>query len=155
MKNQLLSLFQFYSCIDGSLHVSGPQAHLQENSHRSSHNHWFSVCTALVACSVCLTLRRLMSYIYIWSTHSWCFYITHDDAPQSVGLLWTSDQVVAETSTWQHTTLTTALAVCSVCSEHTARAVQTLNQWLCEQLCELSWGWACGPETCRDPAIYK
>jgi hypothetical protein len=26
------------------------------------------------------------------------------DAPQSVGLLWTSDQLVAETSTWQHTT---------------------------------------------------
>ena len=25
-----------------------------------------------------------------------------------VGLLWTSDQLVAETSTWQHTTLTTA-----------------------------------------------
>ena len=61
----------------------------------------------------CLTLRRLMSYIYIyiyiyiWSTHSWCFSITHNDAPQSVGLLWTSDQLVAETSTWQHTTLTT------------------------------------------------
>ena len=36
-----------------------------------------------------------------------------------------------------------------------ARAVQILNQWWCEQLCELSWGWACGPETCRDPAIYK
>ena len=31
----------------------------------------------------------------------------HNDAPQSVGLLWTSDQPVAETSTWQHTTLTT------------------------------------------------
>jgi len=31
----------------------------------------------------------------------------------------------------------------------------TRNQWLCEQLCELSWGWACVPETCRDPAIYK
>ena len=29
------------------------------------------------------------------------------DAPQLVGLLWTSDQLVAETSTWQHTTLTT------------------------------------------------
>jgi len=26
---------------------------------------------------------------------------------QSVGLLWTSDKLVAETSTWQHTTLTT------------------------------------------------
>jgi len=31
--------------------------------------------------------------------------ITHDP-PQSIGLLWTSDQSVAETSTWQHTTLT-------------------------------------------------
>ena len=26
------------------------------------------------------------------------FFITHNDAPQSVGLLWTSDQLVAETS---------------------------------------------------------
>jgi hypothetical protein len=30
--------------------------------------------------------------------------ITHHDAPQTVGLLWTSDQPVAETSTRQHTT---------------------------------------------------
>jgi hypothetical protein len=35
------------------------------------------------------------------------FYITHNDAPQSIWLLWTSDQLVAEPSTWQHTTLTT------------------------------------------------
>jgi hypothetical protein len=27
------------------------------------------------------------------------FLITHNDAPQSVGLLWTRDQLVAETST--------------------------------------------------------
>ena len=39
--------------------------------------------------------------------HRWGFYITHSNAPQSVGLHWTSDQSVAETSTWQHTTLTT------------------------------------------------
>jgi hypothetical protein len=32
------------------------------------------------------------------------FLITHNDGPQSVGLLWTSDQLVAETSTWPHTT---------------------------------------------------
>ena len=32
---------------------------------------------------------------------------THNDAPQSVELLWTRDQLVAETSTWQHTTITT------------------------------------------------
>ena len=35
------------------------------------------------------------------------YLFTHNDASQSVGLLWTSDQLVAETSTWQHTTLTT------------------------------------------------
>jgi len=39
--------------------------------------------------------------------HSRDFLITHNDAPQSVGHHWTSDQLVAETSTWQHTTLTT------------------------------------------------
>ena len=75
MKNQQMSLFQFYSYIDGSLHVSGLQAHLQESSHSCSHNHWFSICTVLVACSY---------------------------------------------------------------TEHATRTVQTLNQWLCEQLCELS-----------------
>ena len=31
---------------------------------------------------------------------------SHSDTRQSVGLLWTSDQLVAETSSWQHTTLT-------------------------------------------------
>jgi len=37
--------------------------------------------------------------------HSWRFEITHNDTPQSVGLLWTSGQLVTETSTWQqHTT---------------------------------------------------
>ena len=50
-----------------------------------------------------LTLRRLMSYIYIY------IYIygapildvsrSHTTTQQSVGLLWTSDQLVAETST--------------------------------------------------------
>jgi hypothetical protein len=35
------------------------------------------------------------------------FQITHNDVPQSVGLLWTSDQFVAEAYTWQHTTVTT------------------------------------------------
>ena len=52
-KNQLMSLFQFYLYIAGSIHVSGPQAHPQESSNGCSHNHWFSVCTALAVCSVC------------------------------------------------------------------------------------------------------
>ena len=34
------------------------------------------------------------------------FYITHNDAPQPVGLLCKSNQLDAETSTWQHTALT-------------------------------------------------
>jgi len=34
-------------------------------------------------------------------------FLDHNDAPHSVGLLWTSDQLVAETSTWQNTTITT------------------------------------------------
>jgi hypothetical protein len=48
---QLMSLF--YSYIAGSLHVSGPPAHLQESSYSCSHSHWFSFCAALLACSVC------------------------------------------------------------------------------------------------------
>jgi hypothetical protein len=31
---------------------------------------------------------------------------SHSDTPYSVGLIWTSDQLDAENSTWQHTTLT-------------------------------------------------
>jgi hypothetical protein len=37
----------------------------------------------------------------------WLTYAMFLDAPHSVESLWTSDQPVAETSTWQHTTLTT------------------------------------------------
>jgi hypothetical protein len=40
----------------------------------------------------------------LWHPLSRGFLITHNDAPQSVGPLWTSDQPVAETSTWPHTT---------------------------------------------------
>ena len=46
---------------------------------------------------VSLTLRRLMSYIY--GAPILDVSRSHDDAAQSVGLLWTSDQLVAETST--------------------------------------------------------
>jgi hypothetical protein len=51
----------------------------------------------------------LDSPIWAWaSSFRRGFLITHIwDTPQSVGLLWTGDQLVAVTSTWQHTTLTT------------------------------------------------
>jgi hypothetical protein len=35
-----------------------------------------------------------------------------NDAPKSIGLLWTSDQFVAEKSAWQHTTLTWERLLC-------------------------------------------
>jgi hypothetical protein len=43
----------------------------------------------------------------LWPPRSRGFLITQNDAPESVGLLWMSDQLVAETSTWQLTTNTT------------------------------------------------
>ena len=51
---------------------------------------------------------RLDSPIRAWaSSFRRGFMVTQIlDTPQSVGLLWTRDQLVAETSTWQHTTLT-------------------------------------------------
>ena len=36
-------------------------------------------------------------------------FLDHNDTPQSVGLLWTSEQSVAETSTRQHTSFTTGI----------------------------------------------
>ena len=54
-----------------------------------------------------------------WPPHSRSFKITHNDAPQSVGLLWTRDQLVAETSTWQHRTLTRHTSMPSVGLEPT------------------------------------
>ena len=46
-----------------------------------------------------LTFRLLMSYIYIYGAPILDVSRSHNDAAQSVGLLWTSDQLVAETST--------------------------------------------------------
>jgi len=55
----------------------------------------------------CISYIRLNHIDWVWFLIHEVFEITHNDAPQSVGLLWTSDQFVAETSTWQHKTVTT------------------------------------------------
>ena len=44
--------------------------------------------------------------------YSWGFSITHNDATHLVGLLWTSDKPLAETSIWQYTTLTRDKRLC-------------------------------------------
>ena len=49
----------------------------------------------------------------LWPRYSWGFYITHNIAPQSAQFLWMSDQLLAETSTWQHTILTRGRHPCT------------------------------------------
>jgi len=43
------------------------------------------------------------SACFILTPHWWCFVVTHNDAPRSVGFPWTRGQLVTETSTWQNT----------------------------------------------------
>ena len=68
---------------------------------RSSSTQWHIPDVALFACFV---FCGAAAQCWPWPPHSWGFLITHNDASQSVGLHWTSDQLVAETSTWQHIT---------------------------------------------------
>ena len=59
-------------------------------------------------------------YLFLWRcgptramASSFLRFLDHtQDASQSVGLLWTSDQLVAETSAWQHITITTDKQPC-------------------------------------------
>jgi hypothetical protein len=72
--------------------------------------------------SGCAAERRL------WPPRPRGFSIIHNDAPQSVGLLWTSDQLVAETSTWQHTTQTNVHALGGIRThDHSRRAAVHLR----------------------------
>jgi hypothetical protein len=67
---------------------------------------WLIVNLATVCLFVCLFVFLALQPIVVEFSKSSSgpprvrgFLITHNDAPQSVGLLWTSDQSVAETST--------------------------------------------------------
>ena len=64
---------------------------------------------------ICLTLRIYFFFLAQQTPVGQGFpiQITHNDAPQSVGLLWMSDQPVVETFAWQHTTITTDRHPCS------------------------------------------
>ena len=72
--------------------------------------------TRLAACTVNVLCQFSVGYYPFsygvaaqcgpWPPHREGVWITHNNVPQSVGLLWPSDQLVAETTS-QHTTLTT------------------------------------------------
>jgi glutaredoxin 2 len=55
--------------------------------------------TALDIFHFLLLFSLTLAQRILWPLRSRGFMITHSDAPQSVGLLWTSDRLVAETST--------------------------------------------------------
>jgi len=62
------------------------------------------VCVCVCVCVYIYIYIYIYIYLFfggatLWPPHSWGFYITRNDAPQLVGLLWTSDQLFAETST--------------------------------------------------------
>jgi len=59
---------------------------------------WYFLSSFLIMIFLCLLIVGVESYCFTWS-----YSVPHTD---SVGILWTSDRPVAETSTWQHTTLT-------------------------------------------------
>jgi len=55
--------------------------------------------------------------VALWPNVSYClltdeFSVTQNGATHSVGLLWTNDQLVAETPTQQHTTIATDINTC-------------------------------------------
>ena len=90
------------------------------------------------------THTHIYIYIYVYlfvcfpvvTTHCGCINLlvfevswSHNDAPQSVRILWTSDQSVAETCTWQHTTLTTDKHPCP-----SGIRTHYLSRWAVEDL---------------------
>jgi hypothetical protein len=58
-------------------------------------------CTHTAQSTSVKVLKRSSREITLlpWPPHSRGFWVTHNEVPQSVGLLWTSDQLVADTST--------------------------------------------------------
>jgi len=62
-----------------------------------------------------LVIKTSGSFYFIWRNSpqwarvsSFTKFLDHTQRRSTVGrLLWTSDQLIAKTSTWQHTTLTT------------------------------------------------
>jgi len=79
----------------------------------TSPNNTYGRCCILskVCRNVCFCFRRGIPPVgQVFLNHE--VSISHTKMHQSVELLWTSDQLVAEISTWQHTALTTDTHQC-------------------------------------------
>jgi hypothetical protein len=74
--------------------------HISPRQLRMTHNCLFSFFLPFF-------LSLTSFYLFIVCVVGFCCIWSHSDTSHSVGLLWMNDQPVAETSTWQHSTLTT------------------------------------------------
>jgi len=127
-KNHLMSLFQFYLYIAGCLHVSGPQAHPQESSRSCSHNHWFSVCTALAVCCVCCHIQSTRPEQYRHWTNGCvnsCVNSPEDGpmGPKHVEIRQYINKIEKVTSVLFHTFLKFLSRNCWYCVESVTQAV--------------------------------
>jgi len=76
---------------------------------KSKRNSWKDLTIAFVTCYPARLPRWTYSSLYSITNVTWYSPLPHHGTTaqsQSVWLLWTNDQPNAETSTWQHTTLT-------------------------------------------------
>jgi len=89
-----------------------------------------------------------------WKTN-WCHCFNFIHIPTGLYMFRAHRPILRRIHTAVHTTIGSVSVPFWSCTQHATRTVRILNQWLCEQLCEFSWGWACGPQTCRDPSIYE
>jgi hypothetical protein len=91
-------------------HVSAYKIAIIRPYTNDQRNHW--VLHWMVVCLFVCLFDGLFDWLIVslavqpstgYGLVTWGFVITHNDAPQSIGLLWTSDLLVAEISTSQHT----------------------------------------------------
>ena len=106
---------QIFQISYGNLSTVGSRHLTWSYSHTEDRNIWGATIQHLACTTKCFCHFLFLFFFAVTAPpprgpeppHFRGFLITHNHALQSVGLLWTSDQLVAETSTWQHTTLTT------------------------------------------------
>ena len=91
-----------------NMRLHGPQRRPNISEERKT---WY-ICDTDVCIFITGRYCRLyylrMLFSPLWGAWAQCRASrSHSDTPHSVGLFWTNDQPDAETSTWQHTSLTT------------------------------------------------
>jgi len=106
-----LSVYTWMDCAiwTGECFTSESGVFLRKLWRQKSLRYWSGSPYWYVWMTVGLSCRPTSIFFFGATAPSFTRFLVHtrNDARTSVGRLWTSDQLVAETCTWQHTTLTT------------------------------------------------